>query len=312
MSTDGDADRASQTGASRARADEEHTGVVESPSPGAGAPPGGGETPARTPADAPGSDSGHTGMPAGPPVWHDVYEVSSYWADMTGHAYPHGILEMLQDSAWRHAEALGLGYSHLDRESLLWVLSRLDVHITRMPQWGETVRLETWPTGTHRLFALREFCLYDDDERELLRANSAWLVIDGENRKPRKPGPVVERRRIPTNPGNYDAAPPKVEPPTAANAAGYELTARYSDLDAQRHVNNARYVEWMLNGLPDDWMDTHTPRELSVNFLRECGLADAVRIVCDHHADAGRERTLHSVLLDDSPVCVMTAVWASR
>lgn len=304
MVTDGDAGKASGGGGADAtpQGAEKHR-VVDSaaaggPDGGAGAPPGGS-------AEPPGNAGAF-------PTWHDVYEVSSYWADMTGHAYPHGILEMMQDSAWRHAEALGFGYTDLGQESLLWVLSRLDVDITRMPRWGETVRLETWPTGTHRLFALREYCLYDDDERELLRANSAWLVLDGESRKPRKPGPVVEGRNIPLNPGNYDEAPGKIAPPDENTTDRYELRVRYSDIDAQRHVNNARYVEWMLNGLPDDWMDTYWPRRLSVNFLRECVAGDEIAIRTGREDDEHQQRTSHSVMGVKQPVCLMNGLWAAR
>lgn len=265
-------------------------------------------------------------MNQGPPTWHDVFEVSSYWADLSGHLYLHGALQMMQDSAWKHAESLGFGYTHLGAASLLWVLSRLDLHITRMPEWGETVRLETWPTGTHRIFAMREYCLYDDDERELLRANSAWLVLDGESRTPRKPQAVMEGNNIVLNPGNYDETPGKVRepqgseanraPPAADGAKGaqpaaggdsigettedigptnahpapgsesatrhYTQNVRYSDIDTQNHVNNARYVEWMLNALPDHWIGERRPREMSINFLRECVIGDEIDVVCEH------------------------------
>lgn len=250
--------------------------------------------------------------PAGPPTWHDVFEVGSYWADLSGHIYPHALLQAFQDSAWKHAEALGLGYSHLDRDSLLWVLSRLDIHITRLPEWGETMRLETWPTRTHRLFALREFCLYDDDERELLRANSAWLVLDGQARRPVKPQPVVEARNIPVNPGNYDDPPPKVQDVTSEPSGEYSLRVRYSDIDAQGHVNNARYLEWMLNAMADDWLLRYRPREISINFVKECRIGETLKVSYTPSSTEARERTRHAIYQDGAPVSLLSVAWDSR
>ncbi len=255
-----------------------------------------------------------------PPTWHEVFEVGSYWADISGHLYPHAMLQMMQESAWKHAEALRFGYTDLSEKSLLWVLSRLTADITRLPAWGESVRLETWPTGTHRLFAMREYCLYDENEREVLRANSAWLVLDTEQRRPRKPGPIIESQDIPLNPGNYDEPPAKLDA-TSADSAHLENTldtrahrVRYSDIDVQRHANSAKYLEWTVDSLPDDWLIHFRPRTLSINFLRECEIGDTLSVsgYCGRSdRDARTFQTVHNDR-DGKVSCAVLADWQLR
>lgn len=260
------------------------------------------------------------GETARPPTWHEIYQVGSYWSDISGHLYPHAMLQMMHESAWKHAEALSFGYTDLERRSLMWVLSRLTVDITRLPEWGESVRLETWPTGTHKLFGMREYSLFDEHERELLRANSAWLVFDAERRRPQKPGPVVESAGIPLNPGNYDEPPPKLDPSLAgSDFSGDPIEpathrVRYSDIDVQRHVNKAKYLEWMLDALPDDWLIRYRPRTLSINFLRECEIGDTLGIAGRFGRDGRQVHTYHSACLegDGKNACVLFAKWQHR
>lgn len=255
-----------------------------------------------------------------PPTWHEVFDVGCYWADLSGHLFPHAMLQMMQESAWKHAEALRFGYSDLSRQSLLWVLSRLTADITRLPAWGESVRLETWPTGTRRLFAMREYCLYDENERELLRANSAWLVLDAERRRPQKPGPIIEAQGIPLNPGNYNESPAKLDAVCPESdlsdwrldTATYRV--RYSDIDVQRHVNSAKYLEWMLDTLPDDWLIRYRPRTITINFLRECGIGDTLSISGYLKHNERDTRTHHTARHDgDGKVaCSVLADWHPR
>lgn len=47
---------------------------------------------------------------------------------------------------------------------------------------------------------------------------------------------------------------------------------RKSDLDINRHVNNVRYIEWIIETLPGD----HEPLELDIEFHAECNYGDSI------------------------------------
>ncbi len=63
------------------------------------------------------------------------------------------LFELLQEAAIAHTEALGMGREKtLDRD-LLWVVTLQRAEISRMPEYDETVRVESWPGETmHVLF----------------------------------------------------------------------------------------------------------------------------------------------------------------
>ena len=73
-----------------------------------------------------------------------------------------GIFDLFQDAAAEHADILGCGMRDLLVHNTLWVLSRQKVVIDRIPEVGEQLKLETYPRGTDKLLALREYRIYDE------------------------------------------------------------------------------------------------------------------------------------------------------
>ena len=61
---------------------------------------------------------------------------------------PSAILETMQDAAGTHSKLLGCGRDELVRRNIVWVLSRLELHMDRYPSVGEQVTVHTFPTPT--------------------------------------------------------------------------------------------------------------------------------------------------------------------
>lgn len=97
-------------------------------------------------------------------VWSDTHQINSFEVDPFQRATIQTLCKRMQEAAWNHADALSLGYVQMRKRGLVWVLCRLKVAIRDFPIWGETIRVRTWPTGVHRLFALREFQISNPGE----------------------------------------------------------------------------------------------------------------------------------------------------
>ena len=81
------------------------------------------------------------------------------------------------------------------------------------------------------------------------------------------------------NDGGLILTPTKIPP-----ADDLETLARFrvqtSDLDANGHVNNVRYAQWILDA-PGHAHQTHVVRDYEVNFLAETSVGDDVIIEWD-------------------------------
>lgn len=155
------------------------------------------------------------------------------------------LFDMFQDAAAEHAQILGCGMDYLQEQGKAWVLSRIAVEITRMPTIGETVTVETYPTGVERLFALRQFTVMDEQGDVIARATSCWLLLDAAALRPLR---IFETlgRELPMNEDKPRHFPvPARIAALPENVTELNYTVRHSQIDVNRHLNNAFFASFV-------------------------------------------------------------------
>jgi medium-chain acyl-[acyl-carrier-protein] hydrolase len=120
------------------------------------------------------------------PVWTEQIKICSYDVDFTHRATSATLCRYFLEAAWNHAEALGVGFTELERQSKFWVLSRLLLEVQHYPVWGSAVTLRTWPRGAKSLFAMRDFEIADGAGTPIAAGSSAWLVLDAASKRPQR------------------------------------------------------------------------------------------------------------------------------
>jgi len=209
--------------------------------------------------------------------WEDEYPISFYEMDMKNQAFLPVLWSLMQETAWHHADHLQLGYSNLMEQEYFWVLSRLSIRMEEYPRWGDRIRVKTWLAGIGRLFALRQFSIADWSGRMLGTARSAWLVLDLKSRKPQKIEPLFKHLHHLFDPLLPAEEPEKLPAPVRPQRKkSYEV--RYSDIDLHRHVNNIKYIEWILDSYPFEINRTYQIHTFEINYLAESSYEDAISI----------------------------------
>ena len=85
------------------------------------------------------------------------YRVHVYETGPDGRLNLYSLFNYLQDIASDHAVKLGFGRDDLMRDNRFWVLSRMYAEISEWPKWEDNIIVKTWPAGTDKLFALRNY-----------------------------------------------------------------------------------------------------------------------------------------------------------
>jgi acyl-ACP thioesterase len=228
-------------------------------------------------------------------IYRKEYTVHTYETDARGLARLVALLNFLQDAAGDHAGRLGLSVVDLFKRNMTWVLSRYHVLIHRYPALGARLEVMTWPSGKHGYFAIRDFEVSDGDGSPVLSATSSWMVLGLEKKQPVKVDDVV-------GPG-YAFEKRALEDPFASlpvpSARESELCFRVetAHLDWNRHVNNAIYVQWALEGIPPDILMSLRPMELEVSYRAEALYGDEVLSLAQRKPEAEFETVfLHQIL----------------
>lgn len=182
------------------------------------------------------------------------FQVRSYECGASGEATLPTICNYLQEAASLNAEALSFSRSDFDAagENISWVLVRMRVKMDRYPRWEEPVVVATWPSGGHRIVAVRDFEIKSADGDRLGVATSEWMLIDLSSRKVVAIPPSVFASADTSRPPVLGNAPfSRLRWDCHAAAGAQTFHARRGDIDLNRHVNNVHYVEWLLETVPE-------------------------------------------------------------
>lgn len=199
-------------------------------------------------------------------IYTKEFHIGPDGVDRYGRLKPSRLLLMAQQVSGEHSDALGLTYEELARRGLFWAVVRNRLQVTRLPQVGETVRMETWPLPTTRTAYPRSTVAYDAEGNELFRTMSLWILMGFENRDmvlPAKSGVTVEG----TLRGLELAAPRSLAVRPMENQL--RRTVRFTDLDRNGHMNNARYLEWVDDLLPSSFHQTHPIADVTLCYVNE-------------------------------------------
>ena len=200
------------------------------------------------------------------PVHITHFHIDDLTVDRFGYLKPSAMLFFAQEAAGQHCISLGADYETLARRRLFWAVIRQRVQITRLPDRGETIRLETWPMPTTRVAYPRCVVAYDEAGRECFRSMSLWVLMDMDTRAmvlPGRSGVTVEGILRGTEP----AMPTSLTPahPTACG----KRTVCFTDLDRNGHMNNTRYMDWVADLFPSAFHMERQLRELTLCYFAE-------------------------------------------
>ena len=187
------------------------------------------------------------------------------------------IFNYLQDAAGAHADELGVGLKQLRQSDLSWVLSRIKVKMDDFPEYGDVLRVSTYPSGFDRLFAYRQFVLSSAiTGKRFGVAGSAWLTLNPENFRPVSP----VKHFAGLSGWEYEGeiwfqqdTLGKLVPDENCDTPVIQRIS-CTQIDYNRHLNNSYYAMFT-----EDWLSEKSGRmvrfdELQINFNQSTGYGD--------------------------------------
>ncbi len=169
--------------------------------------------------------------------------------DRAGRIQPFALLDLFQDVATVNANEMGIGRDELMKKGLFWAVVRTKIEIVRDIAPSQVVTVRTWPHTLSRFSFLRDFSMRDQAGAELAKATSEWVLMNAEERsfvsvKDHYEGPLdFDEARA------FEKKPRKIANFDEGNRPTIEIIPRYSDIDVNGHVNNARYATYVIDAL---------------------------------------------------------------
>lgn len=176
------------------------------------------------------------------------------------------IFRMMQDAATGAINELNMGVERTRKQNMMWVITRYSVEIYKSLFNLHKVTVITYP-GKDMLFIYpRFFELRDENDEVIVRASSTWCVLDRDTRK------VVSKpfKEIKLEGEHLDgeiSLPRKVEISSLNHIE--DRIVRYSDIDLNGHLNNTKYIEYIVDLHSLDFYKKHLIKKFDINYEHE-------------------------------------------
>ncbi|VAI77854.1 unnamed protein product [Triticum turgidum subsp. durum] len=195
-------------------------------------------------------------------MFRQNFSIRSYEIGADRTASIETLMNHLQETALNHVKVVGLlgdGFGstpEMSKRNLFWVVSQMQAIVERYPCWGDTVEVNTW-VGHHGKNGMRRDWHIRDSVTGLtvLKATSKWVMM---NKVTRRLARIPDEVRTEIEPffSEYAAIDdqdnrkfpilPEHDRATSAKYVRTGLTPRWADLDINQHVNNVKYIGWIL------------------------------------------------------------------
>lgn len=206
----------------------------------------------------------------------EKFIVKFHEIDFKGRVKLFSIMDYIQHTGEVHGTNIGMGFEQMVDKGLFWVVSRMKLDIYRYPGVGEVVIVDTELGGRDKLFWVRKFILRDERENIIGNATVYYLILDLYTRFPQKPGVCPIDLNIDVKINKEDALRKIKMPDEVTESKHRELY--YNDIDANNHVNNAKYVSFVEDSFSLEWHENYEISSIQINYIKEIKANDKLVI----------------------------------
>lgn len=183
---------------------------------------------------------------------------------------------LFQLTAAKHSDLGGMSFFDMQSNNQAWVLSSMRLEVDKLPIWHEEVDVKTWIEKLDGVRSIRNIQMLQNG-KPIAGASSLWVVLNTQKRRPE--GIAIDHAHLEKFPDlkatklDYNKVDLKIK---TEKICDYKV--KHSDLDIVNHVNNVKYLEWCLDYLPENFLETYKINALDMNYLSELNLNDLVTI----------------------------------
>lgn len=184
------------------------------------------------------------------------------------------LLGFLEDIGGIHSNLVGYGLLDIPIKKRSWILINWKVKILKRPRYAENLKIKTWAYGMEKLYALRDFEVFNEAGELVIIASSKWVCLDTEKQSIIKvedklrDAYTIENKRV-----FEDDIEKLKEPENYIKETSVQITRDM--IDVNRHVHNINYMDFATHILPYEVMQQAT--NIEVMYKKEIKETDKIK-----------------------------------
>lgn len=202
------------------------------------------------------------------------WRVATFEVDAQSEMKLSTMLRICQETSEKHLAALGVGYEKLKADGMVFLITKSESIIKRMPAHTEELRVVTKPQGVRGAEFYRDYEFFVGEE-SIAYVMQCSVAANTQTHR------IMHPRKFATY--GLDASVNGVTDHVLSRIRTGELPflgeriIRYSDLDYNGHLNNAIYGDIFYDFVPGGILGNKLEK-IQINFVNESLLGETIRI----------------------------------
>jgi len=240
------------------------------------------------------------------------FELRYFEMNKFGEASSTAILTLLEETAADHCYSINHSLFDLEKQNIGWVLLSGIMEMDYYPGYKEKIVIRTWLSKYSTIKGFRENLIYNEQGRIIGKAKGLWVFFDIDRRRPIQIPDDIKDKWLYCNEEciNHDITK-KIEIIESSNHIK-EFKINRFDVDTNLHVNNIRYLQWLIESIPEDIIDNYYLHAIDGRFVAEAQLGNTIMSFTER--DARLNSFVHNIKTQgDNKVCATArTIWKPR
>lgn len=238
------------------------------------------------------------------------YEIQFHEVDYRKRLFIKNLIYYFNDCAMQQTEDLSMDLDYLNKNKIAWVIYKWDINIKRHPMYKEKIKVRTWAYSFRKFYAYRQHDIIDEEGNVICTANSIWFLINTEKRRPKKINEQMHNAYGIEADNNTPLEIDKIEIPSKIDSFK-SFNVRYSDIDTNKHVNNAKYLSWAIESIPLNIIQNHTLKNINVCYEKETSYGEIIEVKTQIDILKDKTICIHNIVnKDGNRLARIKTIWS--
>lgn len=162
------------------------------------------------------------------------------------------MIAYLEDAGGIHSNFAGYGLNDIDRTKKSWMLLDWKIELYKRPKYADKIIIKTWSRKTNKIYAYRDFEIFNENRELIGIATSNWILYDIEKQKITRLGEYIDEAYQIEDAEVFENEKFEklIEPENYIEKANFKVSRNL--IDVNNHVHNIYYMDIANEVLPMD------------------------------------------------------------
>lgn len=238
------------------------------------------------------------------------YDIHYYEIDFNKELMITSVMNFFQDIFVHTSEISGKGMDYLANINLTWIVYRWEINMYKYPTFNQKITVKMTPTAYRKSYMNIEFEIFNVNGEKIADALSLWILIDTDKNIPCRNTleNAYEIYGLSSKDTNIITMKKINLPERIDNKEVFKVG--YGDIDTNGHVNNVKYLYWLLESISEDIIKKYKLCKIEISYKKDVKYNERITSSSETIIEKTLIRCLHKITDEQNGIlAIAETVW---